>query len=101
MAFEAAPVLLSFLAFGQIQLRDQLLSPLQRDRFAVVVIVTNDVLLIFRMFGHAATFCTGTRNGQDCIRPDVVVGIVELLDCQIFRFYRRARLCCGATALLN
>ena len=53
MTGKSLPVFLSFLAFGQIQLRDQLLHPLQRDRLAVVVIVTNDVLLILGVFGHA------------------------------------------------
>ena len=46
MTFQALPVLLAFLAFGEIQFGDDFLGALKRDVFAVVVIVANNVLLV-------------------------------------------------------
>ena len=36
-------------ALSQIEVRDQLAEPLQRDRFAVIVVVFDDFLLVFRV----------------------------------------------------
>ena len=58
MAFNALPVLGSFFTFGQVQFGYQFLTTLQRNIFAVVVVVFYDVLLIFGMLGHGILgFC--------------------------------------------
>jgi len=52
MALDAFPVLGSFLAFGQVQFCHQFLTTLQRDVLAVVVIISDNVLLIFGVLSH-------------------------------------------------
>jgi len=52
VAGELLPIALTFCTFGKIQFRNQLLSALQRKRFAVIVIVFDDLLLVFRVFCH-------------------------------------------------
>ena len=54
------PVLFAFLAFGQVQLGDELLRALQRDTFTVFVKVFDDVLLVSRVFSHGV----GLDRGQ-------------------------------------
>ena len=66
MPLKAFPVLLPFFSVGQVELCHQLLHPLQRDRFAVVVIVANDVLLVLGILGHLKTLVWNTvkLNGR-------------------------------------
>lgn len=52
MTLQALPVLLPFFTFAQIKFRYQLLDTLQRDRFAIVIVIANDVLLVLGKLGH-------------------------------------------------
>ena len=49
-ADDVLPLPLAALALGQVQLGHQLAEPLQRDRLAVLVVVLDDLLLVFRVF---------------------------------------------------
>ncbi len=52
------PVSLPLLPFGQIELGHQLLHPLQGDRVAILVVVLDDVLLVFRVVRHESMHLT-------------------------------------------